>query len=169
VQPTFDKVHWGVVSGVERGAKEMWHIGKESVAGLGRLFSPHGITKYVDTVASTDHGVTKGGGPVDRPSSVVGIVLVGKEVAKDGIVDVLYLLFAVNMFIGIFNLTPILPFDGGHVVIAVYEKIRSMISGRRYHADVTKMLPFVYAVVLVLALLFVTTIYLDIVSPPKLG
>ena len=168
IAPTFEKVHWGLVSGVRRGAQEMGTVGKQSVIGLGRLFSPSGITKYVDTVATTDHGVGKGTSP-DRPTSVVGVVQVGKEAAKNGVVDVLYVLFAVNIFIGIFNLTPILPFDGGHVVIAVYEKIRSMISGRRYYADVAKMLPFVYAVVLVLVLLFVTTLYLDIVNPVSIG
>ena len=34
-----------------------------------------------------------------------------------------------NVFIGIFNLVPLLPLDGGHVAIATYEKIRSMLRG----------------------------------------
>jgi membrane-associated protease RseP (regulator of RpoE activity) len=156
------------LAGIARGAGEMVRVGRESVIGLGRLFSPHGMTKYVDTVATPDHG-QKAGQPTDRPTSVVGIVQVGQQLAQDGIVNVLYLFFAVNIFIGIFNLTPVLPFDGGHVAIAVYEKIRSLISGRRYQADVAKMLPVVYAVVVVLVLLFVTTIYMDIVNPVKIG
>ena len=168
VSPTFDLVPEGFLSGIGRGAGETVRIARESVVGIGRLFSPDGITKYVDTVATPDHG-EEPGEPQDRPTSVVGIVQVGQDLAEEGVVNVLYLLFAVNVFIGIFNLTPILPFDGGHVTIAVYEKVRSMISGRRYYADVAKMLPFVYAVVVVLVLLFVTTLYLDIVSPVDLG
>ena len=157
--------------GVVEGVKEMGTVAKESVAGLGRLFSPSGVSKYLDnfTTKPAKEGEGSSAVPVDRPSSVVGIVQVGSQAAEAGFVNVLYLLFAVNMFIGIFNLTPLLPFDGGHVVIATYERIRSAISGRRYQADVSKLLPLTYAVVMVLALLFITTIYLDIANPLDIG
>ena len=164
IGPAFHDVRHGPWEGV----KQMGAMAKESVLGLKHLFSPTGIGNYVDNLTSTTK-VSGDAAPPDRPTSVIGIVEVGSQAAENGIVNVLYLLFAVNMFIGIFNLTPILPFDGGHVVIAVYEKIRSMIAGRRYYADVAKMLPVVYAVVLLLMLLFVTTIYLDIVNPVKIG
>ena len=39
---------------------------------------------------------------------------------------------------------PVLPFDGGHAAIATYERIRSR-NGRRYHADVSKMVPVAMA------------------------
>ena len=42
---------------------------------------------------------------------------------------------------------------------------RFTIDGRRYQADVAKMLPVTYVVVVALALLFVTSIYLDIAHP----
>ena len=64
------------------------------------------------------------------------------------------------MFIGIFNLFPLLPFDGGHVAIATYERIRSR-KGRRYFADVGKMLPVTYVLVAVLLLLTIGNLYLD--------
>ena len=37
----------------------------------------------------------------------------------------LLLMAAINIFVGLFNLIPLLPFDGGHVAIATYEAIRS--------------------------------------------
>jgi membrane-associated protease RseP (regulator of RpoE activity) len=172
VSPQFDRVRSGLVEGVGDSFRAMGSATKETFTGLGRLFSPSGVSRYVDTLTTTS---TSGGGSgstatnADRPTSVVGIVQVGSQVAKDGIADVLVLLFVVNMFIGIFNLTPLLPFDGGHVVIATYEKVRSMIAGRRYQADVAKLMPLTYAVVLVLAFLFITTLYLDIAHPVKLG
>jgi membrane-associated protease RseP (regulator of RpoE activity) len=61
-------------------------------------------------------------------------------------------------------MVPLLPLDGGHVAIATYERIRSR-KGRRYQADVAKLLPLTAAVVSVLLLLGVMTIYLDIVRP----
>jgi membrane-associated protease RseP (regulator of RpoE activity) len=61
---------------------------------------------------------------------------------------------------------PLLPLDGGHVAIATYEKVRSMLRGGvPYHVDVTKLLPVTYAVVLVLVFLCLSTVYLDIADP----
>ena len=71
-----------------------------------------------------------------------------------------------NVFIGVFNLVPLLPFDGGHVVIAVYEKIQERrLHRKRYFTDVTKLLPLTYVVVVALGLLFMSSLYLDIANP----
>ena len=70
----------------------------------------------------------------------------------------------INVFVGMFNLVPLLPLDGGHVAIATYERLRSR-KGRPYHADVAKLLPLTYVVVLLLITLGLTTMYLDIVDP----
>jgi membrane-associated protease RseP (regulator of RpoE activity) len=167
VSPRFDLVREGPVQGVVDGVKTMGTTAKESIIGLGRVFSPTGISRYVDNLTTSNQPTGSAASPSnqDRPTSMVGIVQIGSQAAKDGIVNVLYLLFVVNMFIGLFNLTPLLPFDGGHVAIATYEKIRSMIAGRRYQADVAKLMPLTYAVVMVLGLLFITSIYLDIAKP----
>lgn len=165
VSPAFDRVRSGIGEGLVDSVTTMGSTAKETFTGLGRVFSPSGVSRYVDTLTTNEKATGPSSPSNDRPTSVIGIVQVGNQAAKDGIVPVLYLLFVVNMFIGIFNLTPLLPFDGGHVVIATYEKIRSMISGRRYQADVGKLMPLTYAVVLVLVFLFVTTIYLDIANP----
>ena len=72
----------------------------------------------------------------------------------------------INIFIGMFNLVPLLPFDGGHVAIAVYEKVQEKRLGRRrYFTDVSRLLPLTYGVVLVLGMLFVSSLYLDVVNP----
>jgi membrane-associated protease RseP (regulator of RpoE activity) len=172
VSGDFPTVRTNPLTAVGDSVRAMGTATKETFTGLGRLFSPSGVSNYVDTLTDSakDSGDGTGvGTATDRPTSVVGIVQVGSQAAKDGIADLLALLFVVNMFIGIFNLTPLLPFDGGHVVIATYEKVRSMISGRRYQADVAKLMPLTYAVVLVLAFLFITTIYLDVFQPIHLG
>ena len=78
--------------------------------------------------------------------------------------QVLILLVLINVFVGIFNLVPLLPLDGGHVAVATYERIRSR-RGRRYHADVGKLMPLTYAVVFILVSLGVTALWLDIVRP----
>ncbi|HVM54753.1 MAG TPA: site-2 protease family protein, partial [Acidimicrobiales bacterium] len=97
--------------------------------------------------------------------SPVGATQVASQAVEEGIREVLTFLALINIFVGVFNMLPVPPFDGGHVAIATYEKVRSLRTGRRYHADVAKLLPLTYVVVLLLAALFVTTIYLDFAQP----
>ena len=83
-------------------------------------------------------------------------------------VELLLFLFAtLNITLAVINLIPLLPFDGGHIAVAVYERIqerRKRMQGR-YFADVAKLLPLTYAVVLILFLLMISSIYLGIASP----
>jgi membrane-associated protease RseP (regulator of RpoE activity) len=110
--------------------------------------------------------VTDKNAPVDkRPTTVVGISQVGGQVGRDfGLAGVMRLLAYVNVFVGMFNMLPLLPFDGGHAAIATYERIRSR-KGRVYRADIGKMVPVATAVVGLLLILFVTGLYLDIARP----
>jgi membrane-associated protease RseP (regulator of RpoE activity) len=139
----------------------------ESITGLGRFFSPDGIEGYVDALRGEEAGDGTGGGDVNpnRITSIVGAVSITSQAAEDDIVNGLWMLFLINVFIGVFNLVPLLPFDGGHVAVATYEKIRSMLAGREYRADVAKLLPLTYAVVLVLMLVGVTALWIDITDP----
>jgi membrane-associated protease RseP (regulator of RpoE activity) len=165
VGPTFPAERKTPIPALVQSTKDVGTMAKLSVSGLVHIFSPSGVSHYVDTLVKPDANTRAGVPDAERPTSVVGIVRAGSEASHDGWVNVLFLLFGVNVFIGLFNMLPMLPFDGGHVVIATYEKIRSRMLGREYRADVAKLLPLTYAIVLVLAVLFVTSLYLDIVHP----
>jgi membrane-associated protease RseP (regulator of RpoE activity) len=93
--------------------------------------------------------------------SPVGIVRIANQTAKTGFSNLVYLLVLINVFVGIFNLLPLMPLDGSHVVIAVYEAIRSR-KGRMYHADVAKLLPVAYAAFMLIVFLGATSLFLDI-------
>jgi membrane-associated protease RseP (regulator of RpoE activity) len=84
---------------------------------------------------------------------------------SDGLKGVLLLLASVNVFVGIFNMFPLLPFDGGHAAIATYERIRSRRGKAAYRADINKMVPVATVVVGLLGLLLVTGLWLDITQP----
>jgi membrane-associated protease RseP (regulator of RpoE activity) len=71
---------------------------------------------------------------------------------------------SIDVFVGIVNLVPMLPLDGGHVLVAVYERIRSR-KGRKYHADVAKLAPVAYVFVLFLVVFVGSALFLDIVHP----
>jgi membrane-associated protease RseP (regulator of RpoE activity) len=105
------------------------------------------------------------------PISVVGASRVGGEAAQQKLPIVfLTLLGGLNVFIGIFNLFPLLPLDGGHVAIAWYERARSWLAARRGLADpgrvdYNKLLPLTYLVILLFGGLTVLTLTADIVNP----
>jgi membrane-associated protease RseP (regulator of RpoE activity) len=96
--------------------------------------------------------------------SGIGIVQLTVDSARAGWGPFLGVFVSLNVFIGIFNLFPVLPLDGGHIAIATYERLRSR-KGQRYRADAEKLTPIVLVVVTVLGLLFLATAYLDITHP----
>jgi membrane-associated protease RseP (regulator of RpoE activity) len=100
-----------------------------------------------------------------RPTTVVGASQIGGQLGEEeGLKGVLLLLASVNVFVGVFNMFPLLPFDGGHAAIATYERIRSR-AGQRYRADVNKMIPVTTVVMGLLGFLLFVGLYLDITNP----
>ena len=131
---------------------------------LGHLFSPGAVTQRFDQVTSAK-AANQAAANGTRASSIVGIGATAADALQAGIGDYLYILIVINIFFGVFNLFPMLPLDGGHVAIAVYEKIRT---GRRkvmYHADVAKLMPFTWLFMLFLAVLIVPALLTDILHP----
>lgn len=129
---------------------------------------------------SSEQGPTVGGssssgdsrpaseGDENRLVSIYGVARIGASASEDGMSGFVLLMAFVNVSIGVLNLIPLLPLDGGHAAVATYERIRS-IGGRRHMADVSRLLPLTYAVVMFLVLIGVSSIYLDIVDPIGLG
>ena len=100
-----------------------------------------------------------------RPTTVVGASQIGGQLGKDeGLKAVLLLLASVNVFVGVFNMFPLLPFDGGHAAIAAYERVRSR-RGKRYRADINKMIPLTTIVMGLMGFLLFVGLYLDITQP----
>ena len=131
---------------------------------LGSIFSPSGVRSYLQVLAG-DVPEGAGDGGDSRFLSPVGFGRVASQAAEEGIFEVLQLLIAINLFVGVFNLLPLLPLDGGHVAIATYEAIRSKLSRKRYQVDVAKLMPATYLVFVLLVFIGVSSLYLDIVRP----
>ncbi|HSN02226.1 MAG TPA: M50 family metallopeptidase [Acidimicrobiales bacterium] len=133
-----------------------------SVSAIGRVFSPAQFSSLFHQVASPA-AANNPTNQLNRPQSIVGVARLAVQSSQAGVGVLLELLMAVNIFVGVFNMLPMLPLDGGYVAVATYERLRSR--KRAYHADVNKLLPLVYAFVTVLLVLFATTLYLDIAHP----
>ncbi len=89
-----------------------------------------------------------------RPISVIGLVRLAGPVEQS-----LALLAFVNVFVGVLNVIPLYPLDGGHFAVAAVEKLR----GRP--VDIRPLLPVAATVFLFLIVLGLFGIVLDIVNP----
>jgi membrane-associated protease RseP (regulator of RpoE activity) len=72
--------------------------------------------------------------PAADVSSVYGAAdIAGQAVASGGgweysVSDLLLIIISLNIFIGAFNLLPLLPLDGGHLAVIIYERIRAWLA-----------------------------------------
>jgi membrane-associated protease RseP (regulator of RpoE activity) len=86
----------------------------------------------------------------------------------------LLLIAGLNFFIGVFNLLPLLPLDGGHLAVLAYENARDRLRrlrgyrGEIQRVDFNKLMPLTYAVVLLFVGLTLFIMGADIVNPIRL-
>ena len=111
------------------------------------------------------------------PMSVVGAGRVAGEVASehkisyaDRFFSLILLLAGLNLFLGLINLVPLPPFDGGGIAATLYETIRRWIAKLLHRPDPggfdsAKLLPVTYVMAAVILLVSVVLIFADIVAP----
>ena len=92
----------------------------------------------------------------------------------DRFLSVLLLLAGLNLFLGLFNLVPLPPLDGGRIAATLYETVRRGIARLRGRpdpggVDSAKLLPLTYAMAMVILVVSVMLIFADIVAPVKLS
>jgi membrane-associated protease RseP (regulator of RpoE activity) len=152
----------------EAPAASVWYLGQT----FQQTFTA--IGHFPSRIPVLFQAISGGQRSADSPVSVVGAARLGGESFQLGAIVVFLMLLAeLNVFIGVFNLLPLLPLDGGHVAVAWYEGVRSWWAARRGkpdpgRVDYNKLLPLTYAVVLLFVGLTVLTLTADIVNPIKL-
>ncbi|WP_067547918.1 M50 family metallopeptidase [Nocardia crassostreae] len=125
-------------------------------------------------VADLWEAVTGGERDPETPVSVLGASRIGGETAERGLWEIFILTLAsLNFFLGAFNLLPLLPLDGGHMAVVIYEKIRNVFRSRKglppgAPVDYLKLLPATYVVVVIGGAYMLLTLAADIVNPIKL-
>jgi membrane-associated protease RseP (regulator of RpoE activity) len=150
----------------------MWRMTTASIGALGHFPSAvlHTATQLFSDVPRDPNG----------PVSVIGIGKISGEIAaadmslRDKVASNLDLLGSVNLFLFLFNLVPLLPLDGGHVLGAMYEGIRRTVSrvrgkGATGPADTARMLPFAYVMTVLMIGMSVIVMAADILKPMSLG
>ncbi|MFG3601928.1 M50 family metallopeptidase [Micromonospora chersina] len=131
----------------------------------------HAMKRIPQKVPALWTAVTGGERDVDTPISVVGASRLGGEAVENNAWLVFFMLFvSLNFFIGVFNLLPLLPLDGGHIAIAWFERARSWLYARIGRADpgrvdYLKLMPLTYAVILIGGAFTLLTVTADVVNP----
>ena len=158
----------GVVAGAGKSVSYMANLVPETWGGLFKFFTPTSLKNYGSTLekAATNKPLTQAESE-GRMSSAVGITRLIGDASKDNIRTAIELFAIVNIFVGMFNMLPLLPLDGGHVLVAVYERLRS-IGGRKHRVDFRRLLPVTYVVITIMGLIGITSLYLDITKPLSL-
>ncbi len=154
------EVSWNnesIASAAVHSVRDVGPVMWQSVGGVVKVLNPVNIIGHL-TGSNTDLNT--------RPTTVVGISKLSSTIGSEsGFGGLLLTLAAVNVFVGLLNLFPVLPFDGGHAAIATYERLRSRRGRAPYRADIAKMIPVAMAMIGVLAMLFITGLYLDFAKP----
>jgi len=155
-----------VTYGPVRGTGKAVQFTGQTFVGVGQA-----LKKFPEKVPNLWHALTGAPRDPNGPISVVGASRLGGESVQYG-QWAFFLLIAssLNFFVGIFNLLPLLPLDGGHIAIAWFERARSWLYARLRRRDpgrvnYLKLMPVTYAVILIFGTLSLLTIAADIVNP----
>ena len=152
----------GFFEGLGQSFSEFGELVRLSTVGLWDVFSPDGLQNLWNNVFGDGPEPISGEGTGEsRAVSIYGVFRFAIDLPWG---DMLLLFAAINIFIGLFNLVPLPPLDGGHVAVATYEKLRSR-KGRSYRIDAAKLVPLQYLVLLLLIAVFAAVLYLDITDP----
>ncbi|NDE71703.1 MAG: RIP metalloprotease [Actinobacteria bacterium] len=112
---------------------------------------------------------------------VVGVARASGQTASSGVLTTgekiatfLLIIASLNIFVGVFNLLPILPLDGGHMAVALFEGTRRSLARLRGRpdpgpADVEKLTPITFIVVVILIVLSLLLLFADIFNPINLN
>ena len=161
-QRAVTNVSYNAPTAIQKTISEFVIMVGQSFKGIWSIFANLG--DVADRVFSPPNDPSANENLETRPVSVVGAVQIGASDRLNGS-ERLQLFVAFNVFVGIFNLLPLLPLDGGHIAIATYERLREGRSGQRYMIDTARLMPITYAVVAFLAFFGLGALYLDIANP----
>lgn len=124
------------------------------------------------------------GGEKRDPNGLVGVVgaarVSGDAVSSNKLNNTerfgtfLLLVASLNIFVGLFNLLPLLPLDGGHMAVAIADEIRAFFARLRGKPrpagiDVNVLTPITMTVFAVLAILTAILLIADIFNPVSLN
>lgn len=119
------------------------------VKGLGQLFSPDTLKILIGAKERTQ----------ESPRSIIGAAQITYQAARVSPSMFIFILAQIFLFLAIFNLIPLPPFDGGHLLVIIVEKL--------FHKeiDMRKLTPVAVAVIVILSIMALRLAFLDVFKP----
>jgi membrane-associated protease RseP (regulator of RpoE activity) len=163
----------GFTKSISESSKATWTLTKESAKSLVTL--PSKVPQLVRQTFLHEER---------DPNGLVGVVgaarvsgeAVGSEKLNNNerLATFILLVASLNVFVGLFNLLPILPLDGGHMAVAIADEVRALFARLRRKPrpapiDVNVLTPITGVVVVLLAILTLLLVIADIINPVSLN
>jgi len=148
ISPVAERERLGPMRMIPVAFRQFWEVVAKSLDALWHLII--GFPALVMSLFGGNDEILK----TVRPISPIGLVQLAGPVETT-----LQRLAFVNVFVGVLNLVPMYPLDGGHFAVAAYEKI----TGRK--PNVQKLLPVAAAILILLVALGLMGVYLDLFRP----
>ncbi len=129
------------------------------------------LAKIPTKIGALVHSIGGGERDPETPISIVGASIIGGDAFERGLFMAFWFFLAqLNFVLGAINLIPLLPFDGGHIAVAVFEKIRNMIRKARgmvaaAPVNYLKLMPATYVILVVVVGYMALTVTADFVNP----
>jgi membrane-associated protease RseP (regulator of RpoE activity) len=159
-QPSEETRRIGVLAAIPESMKLFWDTTVATVKGLGGF-----VTGLADRISAPEPAPAgsggAGGGVRDGgPIGIVGITrLAGQAVANNQWAIFIAILIQLNIVVGVFNLLPLPPMDGGYLAFVLWQVVT------RREVDLRKVVPVAALIVGLLVMLTVGLVWLDITNP----
>jgi membrane-associated protease RseP (regulator of RpoE activity) len=149
---------FGLVEATYGALRRTWLYTTLSIRGIGHVFG--------QVFDGTLWNALTGEGARDPGEGPLGIVGAGRiadrSVDRGQYLALIELICSFTIFVGLMNLLPLPPLDGGHLAVVGYEAVT------RRTVDVRKLIPIAAAVISFFVLLFLAVLYLDLARPIKI-
>ena len=147
-------VRAGPVEGFVDAGGRLGQMVLASFEGMGRAFGPEGIGRIGDSLFGGQERT------IEDPVGVVGIGRIAGQLVQAGLFGAILEMFAFfNVFVGILNILPLPPLDGGHLAVLGFEAATGRPVSPRVLAPITAV------VAGFLILMTISLLYLDIAAP----
>ncbi len=163
----------GFIKSITESSRATWMLTKESAKSL--VLIPAKVPQLIRETFFHEKR---------DPNGLVGVVgaarASGQAVGSDKLNNnerlgtFILLVASLNIFVGLFNLLPILPLDGGHMAVAIADELRALFARLRRRPrpapiDVNVLTPITGVVVILLGILTILLVLADIINPVSLN
>ncbi len=163
----------GFLKSTNESSKATWSLTKESVKSLIAIPSkvPQLFRQTFFHEKRDPNGLVGVVGAARASGQAVGSSKLNND---ERLATFILLIASLNIFVGLFNLLPILPLDGGHMAVAIADEVRALYARIRRRArpapiDVNVLTPVTGVVVILLGILTLLLVVADIINPVSLN